>query len=393
MNGKQHTSNLTQINTPDNNTGNSTFLSSTTRNQASPHESMDQANLANKESHNFPEFEDIRIGPKGKQLKGPTRCKSTVNISTTKPDLTNPRKASTTLPNTNKQQSPKRRQLYNNQQHQTYKKARASVQQDNNLNDLTSDTSCTSTNIYKRISTTRQITKAQYKDPHYLQHHDEQSTQPTKKNSQSRYHPSYLTLDLSCLQKSKESLTYRAILQELLQHKKGQIKIHRTKKSYIIIWCYSAAQIKAYRKITNRRNPYTNHHPPATQTSQVSTSPAATNQRDTNMPELNKAQKTPANKSPFPTAPTFTIWQWKCRVVNTNYLELAASIQESKNKPSIICLQEIKLKANQTTPPKINDYDTTYLKNRTTGHTGGGLAIYVSQRLSVHPTTRHVRQH
>jgi uncharacterized protein (DUF2141 family) len=44
------------------------------------------------------------------------------------------------------------------------------------------------------------------------------------------------------------------IQMELLKHKQGQIKLIHTKAQGIIIWVFSAAQSRAYKKITHINN-------------------------------------------------------------------------------------------------------------------------------------------
>ncbi|KAK3590471.1 hypothetical protein CHS0354_015638 [Potamilus streckersoni] len=64
-----------------------------------------------------------------------------------------------------------------------------------------------------------------------------------------QHHPRYLTLYLKSPNNTPITLSDSSIRIELMKHKSGNLKIIRTKSSDIIVWCYSGAQMKAYKKI------------------------------------------------------------------------------------------------------------------------------------------------
>ncbi|KAK3577834.1 hypothetical protein CHS0354_000230 [Potamilus streckersoni] len=71
-------------------------------------------------------------------------------------------------------------------------------------------------------------------------------------------HPRYLTLYLTIPDKSLNKLSVTDLRYELLKHKNGNLKITKTKSADIIIWCYSGAQIRAYKKSNKLGTPQSN---------------------------------------------------------------------------------------------------------------------------------------
>ncbi|KAK3593227.1 hypothetical protein CHS0354_012305 [Potamilus streckersoni] len=173
-------------------------------------------------------------------------------------------------------------------------------------------------------------------------------------------HPRYLTLYLKSPTNAPITLSDSAIRIELMKHKSGNLKIIRTKSSDIIVWCYSGAQMKAYKKIKQIDNipvNLINHYAIKGNT------PTTTNETPRKTNDITKSTINPENKQTKNNYKGgFLIWQWNCRGIHANCRELQANLQETKNKPMIICLQETNLRTKNPKLPKIKKYEKIILK-------------------------------
>ncbi|KAK3604505.1 hypothetical protein CHS0354_001187 [Potamilus streckersoni] len=177
-----------------------------------------------------------------------------------------------------------------------------------------------------------------------------------KKTNSKDYHPSYLTLYLHYPIAPNKQLPDSTIISELQKHKYGRIQIKHPKPLETTIRCFTGAQIRAYKKIKDingipikicnqhKYNTLSKAHQPRTTTTITSKSK-----------QLNKTTKQGTD---------LLIWQWNCRGIYQNQLELQAAILETNEKPLVICLQETILPRKKSALPKINNYQQTYQKQR-----------------------------
>ncbi|KAK3590971.1 hypothetical protein CHS0354_020324, partial [Potamilus streckersoni] len=163
-------------------------------------------------------------------------------------------------------------------------------------------------------------------------------------------HPRYLTLYIHYPTKPHKQPSDSNIIKELLKHKPGQIQIKHTKTSGSSIRCFTGAQIRAYKKIkminnisVNICNHYTYNKTNGNKSKQQNTQHVTKYK----VPRNNRNQ-----------GKGLIIWQWNCRGIYQNQLELQAAILETNEKPMIICLQETQLTLTNSKPalPKIKNY-------------------------------------
>ncbi|KAK3603088.1 hypothetical protein CHS0354_027869, partial [Potamilus streckersoni] len=175
---------------------------------------------------NTPDFEEIRILPKGKQpLRGPPKGKNSAHNTNPLPHHTPTPTHKCTLDlqqkSTNKWKSP------NTLHHTPGKKQKTAEQNETDNN-------------YSQQNRAPPGSQFVEKD------NNNKSTNKTKD-----YHPNYLTLYLHYPITPNKQLSDSMIISELQKHKKGRIQIKHPKPSETTIRCFTGAQIRAYETIKN----------------------------------------------------------------------------------------------------------------------------------------------
>ncbi|KAK3609526.1 hypothetical protein CHS0354_041577 [Potamilus streckersoni] len=297
----------------------------------------------------FTEFEDIRTLPKGKQpIRGPPKGKNSESAAISQGSNT----PSTLY------------QSHSNQQNKNTTKRKCLDCQPNKQNKKGK--------INKEPK--QDYPNHSQNDIPLNQQHTITATQTKTKFIPADYHPRYLTLYLHYPVTPNKPLSDPTIIEELQKHKKGNIQIKHPKPSETGIRCYTGAQIRAYKKITEINDT------PIRLCSQHKY--ITLNRKSTPCTPPNPVRTQKYIPKTVTKGTNLTIWQWNCRGIYQNQLELQAAILETSEKPLVICLQETSLPRKKSVPPNIRNYQQKYQKQRKNGCKRGGLAIYLHDSIT-----------